>query len=1128
MAAPTIPPRPARSTPLLQNTSANGSTAMPSIPPRPKRSIERSISPNRDNFARSPLNDPSFINGSSTNHSKRPSASDLPSRPPSVTLPTIGQEGSEYASFDTPPIDENAPQQTRDAEGLKLYAPTASLPQSTNRSRIAGVTRADSAQVAAAGLGKKPSEPDLFPGGHSRGHSRSGSSTGRSSRPTSLYQQDEEHGIPEIGLQVPMYPNAGDVQAPTPSLHSSAPSTGVGYFNNGGSTSAKLHGRPFAGPPGSYGMHGHGLKPTDELERKWYATHPDDAAREAQGAYGPAIQENRREWTLSSEQLNRLVQESANKGVGMGASPAATATPGEEIGYMASAEYASRMTSPRPQSVPPKERTRSSQTHAESPLRMTRAVAEQTLDSGGDDDGSAIEHDEEGNVIHIDPPAHPRSEMHGPGIEYDELCPEGGNGEEHGGFITEDGRGTPVLASDELKRHQTPGGEYQQPAVPAELEHERRISQEGGEYHRRSGSRSTSRPTSVSRWRSQGDAEDRSNTPLDGVKEYEPLFPEDEDEKPVEKPLTAADKLKRPELARHHFPSQDVWEDTPSSLQLQAEVQTPEVPSQPASGTASLESSQVFEKPEKEQQRKADPTPKDQQQQQQQQSFLPDQAKRLAHLNKDVFADMPSRPGMQQRFPSRDIWEDTPDELKLVTTVNAPQEQESPSEPKSAISDAPPKPQVPARPARAKPGESPVEKKAAPILPDRPKPQIPARPARPAHKPSDEAVPLSKVSSAGSNNTATADDAAAAAAAAPPVTKPKPPVPSRPGGSKIAALKAGFLSNLESRLQLGPQGPKKEPKEVKEDEAKEKVPLADARKGRAKGPTRRRPGTGAAAAATASVPAESPVALSFAKAVTVFAIDEDGALDVPKLSPPACAGGEKDGSAELREIATQVPRDPQPAPGGVESETKPVVDVKPSDEGADEAKPAVPETKEEQDEKLPSSTTAAPQSSTQAETEAGDELVEHASPVAKKQPTNATASSTSDSTTQTGQQDILVLSSAQPPATSASASSAAAAAADAETDEDKATQTTTTEKITAYLGGRAQEDGSVVVREVLAGEGEGEGGKGENGKAGEAEGEGQAMTAAGRDVLSREEFVGGVGEGGVVGEARLQKTGHGM
>ncbi|KAL1390575.1 hypothetical protein HDK64DRAFT_265182 [Phyllosticta capitalensis] len=1081
MAAPTIPPRPARSTPQHQNgnAAATTTTAMPSIPPRPKRNIERSVSPNRDNFARSPLNDPSFINGSSPSHSKRPSASDIPARPPSVTLPSIGQEGSEYASLETPPVDddENAPRQTRDAEGLKLYAPTASLPQSTNRSRIAGVTRADSAQMAAAGLGKKPSETDLFPGGHSRGHSRSGSSAGRSSRPTSLYQQDEEHGIPEIGLQVPMYPNAGDVQAPTPSLHSNAPSTGVGYFNNGAS-SAKLHGRPFAGPPGSYGMHGHGLKPTDELEKKWYASHPDDAAREAQGAYGPAIQENRREWTLSSEQLNRLVQESANKGVGMGASPSVTATPGEEIGYMASEEYASRMTSPRPQSVPPKERTRSSQTHAESPLRMTNTV-EQALD------GSAIEHDEEGNVIHIDPPAHPRSEMHGPGVDYEELAPEGGNGEEHEGFKTEDGRGTPVLASDELKRHQTPGAEYQQPAVPAELEHERRISQEGGEYHRRSGSRSTSRPTSVSRWRSQGADEDRSNTPLDGVKEYEPLFPEDEDEKPVEKPLTAADKLKRPELARHHFPSQDVWEDTPSSLQLQAEVQTPEVPSQPGSGTASLESSQVFEKPEKEQQRKAEAAPKDPE------SFLPDQAKRFPHLNKDVLADMPSRPGMQQRFPSRDIWEDTPDELKLVTTVNAPQEQDSPSEPKSAISDVPAKPQIPARPARAKPGESPIEKKAAPIIPDRPKPQIPARPARPAHKPSDEAVPLSKVSSAGSNNTVTPDDTSAPA---PPATKPKPPVPSRPGGSKIAALKAGFLSNLESRLQLGPQGPKKETKEDKEDEAKDKAPLADARKGRAKGPARRRPGAGATAAAaatTASPAAGGPMKLSFAKAVTVFAIDEAGALDVPSPSSAAAAAAaaaetqDEPPPAEKAQIATQVPSEPEPAPKDVEGadELKPVVDVKTADEPKADVSAKEDDAEKEHlvDGKTPAADAAPENDVVATPTEADAAAASSSSPLAK------TATATSDSTTQTGQQDIVVSSPV------------------VENGDNKSTQTasspTSTEKITAYLGGRAQDEGSVVVREQLDDAGA---------------------------VVAREEHVGGEGDGGLVGEARVERTGHGM
>lgn len=314
MATPSIPQRPSRSQQSQNVPTITGD--IPKIPPRPKRNIERSLSPNRDSFARSPLNDPTFVNGSN-NASKRLSASDLPARPPSVTLPSIGQEGNEYASLDTPPADESAPRETRDAEGLKLYAPTAEMPRSTARSRIAAVTRTDSSQAAAAGFGRTPSETDTDR------PTRTSSSTGARSRPQSLYNNgDAEHGIPEIGLQVPMYPNAGDVQAPTPSNNSSMPSTGIGFFNNVGAQ--KHHARTksgrevFHGPPGSYGLHGHGVKPQDNFEKQWYAKHPDDAAREARGEYGPAIQDNRKEWALSSDQLNELVQGSAVTGVGMG------------------------------------------------------------------------------------------------------------------------------------------------------------------------------------------------------------------------------------------------------------------------------------------------------------------------------------------------------------------------------------------------------------------------------------------------------------------------------------------------------------------------------------------------------------------------------------------------------------------------------------------------------------------------------------------------------------------------------------------------------------------------------------------------------------------------------------------
>jgi hypothetical protein len=110
-----------------------------------------------------------------------------------------------------------------------------------------------------------------------------------------------------------MYPNAGDVQAPTPSNSVPPPSTGIGYFNNGGMPTGRNHSRTksgrevFQGPPDSYGLHGHGVNKKDPLEKAWYDKHPDDHAREAKGVYGPAIQEGRKEWALSSDELNKLV-----------------------------------------------------------------------------------------------------------------------------------------------------------------------------------------------------------------------------------------------------------------------------------------------------------------------------------------------------------------------------------------------------------------------------------------------------------------------------------------------------------------------------------------------------------------------------------------------------------------------------------------------------------------------------------------------------------------------------------------------------------------------------------------------------------------------------------------------------
>ncbi|KAF2712350.1 hypothetical protein K504DRAFT_343120, partial [Pleomassaria siparia CBS 279.74] len=875
-APPSIPPRPSRA----QNTPAAGSSntiEVPKIPPRPKRSIERSVSPGRDHFARSPLNDPSFLHNAQHKDSN-PSA-DLPARPPSVSLPSIGQEGNEYASYEDlsrtlSNEQANSPRQAKIPGDLPLHAPKASVPSSTAKSRIQTVTRTDSSQAVAAGFGKLLPEdrsghgPDTAPS----------SSAGGGSRPSSLYKEkekeNEEHGIPEIGLQVPMYPNAGDVQAPTPSPYEQGVPTGVGFFNKG--DRPRHHGRTksgrevFYGPTGSYGLHGHGKIPDDELQQKWYASHPEDLKREKAGEYGPRVQENRKDYHWVGDDLAKLVHSSGTSGIGLGTSREAVGTPDEQIGYIATEEYASRMASPRPASGRPASISGKSGHNTDSPLRQINLPADQlsrtkTHESEVDED-----------VIHIDPPSHRVSKYGGGGYDppKEDLGPEGGNTEEEGGWVHERGSGVPILASDEIAKH--PGAEYRQPAISPELE--RRGS---GEYvsndldgapnylsKQRSHSRNSSRSNNQAshRFSATPSQHDRSGTPLDSTKEYEPLFPDDDGV--AKKPKTAADKLKRPDLARHHFPSQDVWEDTPSSLQLETEVDAPQAPEEEPETAADAEAdaTQVFETAEAERARKENITEEDQT------SFLPEQTKRFAnkHLNKEHL-DIPTRPGMHQRFPSQDIWEDAPDHGQLETTVSGPQTSDTNEyADESPIIEKPPiipaRPSIPAKPQKAK-DFSPVDKQA-PVLPDKPKPQIPVRPNKPLARSLEKEPTL---------------DAQGSGGEAAPQVKAKPPVPARPGGSKIAALQAGFLKDLNSKLGLGPQAPKvKEPEpEVEEEPAK---PLQDARKSRAKGPQRRKPASSPSPAAAATITAEiavPKVKLELAGVSTIWSIGDNGFVDAP-------------------------------------------------------------------------------------------------------------------------------------------------------------------------------------------------------------------------------------------------------
>ena len=521
---------------------------------------------------------------------------------------------------------------------------------------------------------------------------------------------------------------------------------------------------------------------------------------------------------------------------------------------MASDEFASRMTSPRP---PTSGRPASIKAgHSDSPLRNE---AEEQLDDSGE-------------VIHIDHPAHRSSKIHGGGYDppTEDLGPKGGNTAEEGGWVTERGYGIPILAPDELKKRGL-DAEWRQPAISPELERhgdEYTVNEDGTPGYItkvRSLSRNSNRnnSTQVQRAIPSPTHFEKAGTPLEAHKEYEPLFPEDEESN--KKPETQADKLKRPNLARHHFPSQDVWEDTPGSLQLETTVETPQAPEELealAGGAGDASTAHVFEKKDVEEQRKTEVTDEDQQ------SFLSEEMKHPTvenkHLGK-VRDDHAARPGMGQRFPSQDIWEDAPSHGHLETIVSAPQTEDvNEYAEESTVVE---KPQVPARPAipvrPVKKDISPSDKKA-PIIPERPKPQVPARPSKP---------PASLLERVATTESQPGDNEA-------PQPKAKPPVPARPGGSKIAALQAGFLKDLNSKLGIGPQAPKfKEPEPEQREEA---APLKDARKGRAKGPQRRKPAGSPAPAATVTAEVAIPrVKLGFAPVTAIWSLNKDDILDVP-------------------------------------------------------------------------------------------------------------------------------------------------------------------------------------------------------------------------------------------------------
>lgn len=793
----------------------------PVIPPRPNRSQERdqsgfpkvpprptkrAVSPNPDRYAPSPLN-----GGIPPKKDRSNSNGDPIDRSKSVEIPhMVGEEGMEYAALaeQVAPSREasTSPTQTRTVgEDLKMYAPKATMPAQSAKQRIMQVTRTDSDKAASFGIGK-PSNEVTSPSTRSL-KKKASTASGLSHSEA----EDEERGIPEIGQHVPLLAHAGDVQAPSPAPGALA------------APEPKNHKRKTSSrglPPGSYGLHGHNVAPQDKLEKEYYQKHPELLKLEHH-----IYQHDRAtDFSMSREQLNKMVRDSELHGHGVGKYKSGTSPstlgesltrsqgtadldglPNEQAVYAAYSEAASRPHSVKPPEGSPQKRE---------------------FESGAG-----------GDVIVVEEPSRRKSVLFSDGA----TSPLEEKGES-------DYR-APILAEDEVRKN-TPRPD-QAPAV--ELSRERRGSDYDMEPPR---SRPTSRPASLYKV----DSSDMRSTPLEDVIEYEPLFPEDEEGGPEKTRLTAA----QIQDMKHRFPSRDIWEDAPNSVHHTAEVNTPDVEEEEFKKVPSREQNetpaQAFARKQEELAEKELTHPD---------AFLwrnqkPAWVAQQPHLAQEV-----SRKNTPQRFPSRDVWEDTPDSLKLETTVSRPQmEQASPVDnkpelatPQRKTTDPKDKPVIPERP---KPKSSEEAAGAKPVIPDRPKPQVPARPAK-----------TSSVSS-----TASADTSA-------PAPKAKPAVPARPAGNKIAALQAGFMADLNKKLGLGPQAPKleEEAKEEKVEAPKEKVPLSDARKGRARGPQRRAP---APAAAPVTKPAaESKPKLSFTTTVTVWSIDPeaDGGALVGEVDP---------------------------------------------------------------------------------------------------------------------------------------------------------------------------------------------------------------------------------------------------
>ncbi|TQS38884.1 hypothetical protein Golomagni_00598 [Golovinomyces magnicellulatus] len=814
-------------------------------------------------------------------------------RPPSVNLPSLGEEGIEYDDVYIA-LENETELQTKilnNSNDFTHHAPKSTLSCSSAvmdspMTNHTGYNMTSEKENSTDSISRKE---DPQSGSNSQSFTRAG---------RSIPNLSNELGIPQIGQYVPMNPNAGDVQAPPPSIGLHV-AMGATLNENGAQMrnhTRKLSGRDKDIPSDSYGRFGHGIIiPQDRFDKAYYKKHPELLKKET-GFYGDV----RPEWAMSSEDLNKIVRDTASHGIGVGASSKNIGTPSEQIGLKASEEYVCRISSPRPQPCyqkihPIDHKSETESSSISESFKRTPDILASNIDNKGAlnflEDKQTIGHQ---NIIHVDDSIR-RYITDSGALEHTSLIESSRSNTFKENNHDDHGYEAPILASDEVAKN--PLDRELQPAV-FPLNECSKASQEEYIYTSKNQDESDQVKQKLGDFISTSNFNSYKPTPLEDLEEYEPLFPDERKMVEKSKTLNSVEKFQCPEMNRR-FPSQDVWEDTPNSLQYTATVSAPQLPEEKKekekTGHEKETLPQAFARRQEELAERELKGPE---------NVLPqERAKKPMKVNRQPEPETISEM-TNHRFPSRDIWEDTPDSLLLHTSVARPQIEKEPMNSaeehydmvttetinttnlprlslnhkettnevgfRSVMKSSPPvhlgNSQSPGsnenlsiakRENTTKSLQKPLSHESFPAVLSKSKPQIPARPSK-----------LSSRESSGSSSTLLGSNTVATG-------KLKPPVPSRPSGGKIAAFQSDFMSDLNKRLQLGPQASKNEtPKGDLTQVKAVKAPLVDPRKGRARGPVRRAPNKNLISSSNTHISNETNF-LKISATSTIWSFDPD-------------------------------------------------------------------------------------------------------------------------------------------------------------------------------------------------------------------------------------------------------------